>query len=106
MDEFPKRGFYLVQSTSYQDRQSFGRFGAAGLEDILIVDRLSPLFVGDSTEQQASNDPAFWHLERPRRDVCTVQQLNRLWPVSSRWRSLASIQAASSPGLYGAVRQL
>ncbi len=95
MDELPKRGFYLVQSTSYQNRQSLGRFGAAGLEDVLIVDRLPPLFVGNSTEQKASNDPAFWHLERPRRDVCTVQQINRLWLVSCPWRSLASCDPAS-----------
>ena len=75
MDEFPKRGLYLVQSTSDEDRYSLGGFGATGLKDVLIVDRFSPLSVGDFTEQQASNDPAFWHLERPRRDVCTIQQI-------------------------------
>src|SRR5690606_36649164 len=71
-NKFPEGSLDGGEATTDQDRKTLGGLGAAGLKDVLVVDRLSPITVGDATEQEVGNDPAFGDFKCPCRDVATV----------------------------------
>ena len=75
---------------------------------IEVYEYVAGTYKGKIPGAQAEINLVITYLQLKRYDDAEAlyNKLNRLWPVSSRQRSLASSQSASSPGLYGAGRQL
>ena len=74
----------------------FGRRRAAGLEDVLLVDRLSPPLRGQTTDQQISDHPALGQFQRPSRDVRSISHSRRPAPDPNRQRRAGASTSVKS----------
>jgi hypothetical protein len=83
-DPPPEFGVHLVETAPDQPCQSFCRLWAAGLEYVLVVNRISPRLRRQTTYQQTCDHPALREFQSTRRDVRRISHPRRPAPRSKR----------------------